>query len=281
MKRSICVLALAIGLTGCAATPPSPESPVYEPIFDGETLDGWHIMQVPENHNYHGQPENFFVEDGAIHGVQLPNKNGALLLTDRKFADFELELEFLVDWGCDSGVFIRCTEDGKAIQILVDYISWGTVGYVYGSGIGGFMCRPLLLYEEDGQILARDNYDGVEIDKLTYSMDAETWNATFKPGEWNTLKIRCVGTAPHVTTWINGEMVMDLDGNTFAARHMRDNNKKDWDQPTTWSSEVTQEVTGNRGSIGLQVHPSGKWTRWKPDGAARYRNIRILDLGSE
>ncbi|MEM9251230.1 MAG: DUF1080 domain-containing protein [Planctomycetota bacterium] len=281
MKHFALLLCLMIGVAGLCGAQSESDDAGYESLFDGQTLDGWHIMQVPESHNYHGAPGNFFVEDGAIHCYQLPNKNGALLLTDRQFGDFELELEMQTDWGCDSGIFIRCTEKGQAIQILNDYIGYGSVGFVYGSGIGGFMCRPLVLYEKDGEILARDNYDGVEIDKLVYSMDAGTWNATFKPGEWNTLKIRCVGDEPNVTTWINGVKVMELDGSTFGARHMRDSNDRNWDAPSAWDAEKTRETLGDRGSIGLQVHPSGKWNRWKTGGTARYRNIRIKELDAE
>ncbi|MEM1108541.1 MAG: DUF1080 domain-containing protein [Planctomycetota bacterium] len=281
MKLPVYLLSLTLGLVGCAVAQPTAESPAYESLFDGETLAGWHIMQVPENHNYHAVPENFYVEDGAIHCFQLPNKKGGLLLTDRKFGDFELELEFQSDWGCDSGVFLRCTEDGKAIQILNDYLSWGTIGFVYGQGTGDYMSRPLVLYEKDGQILVKDNYDGVEIDKLTYAMDAETWNATFKPGEWNTLKVRCVGHEPYITTWINGEKLMEFDGTVFAGRHLRDSGKRNWDAPSSWDAEKVQRITGNRGSIALQLHPAGKWNRWKPGGTARYRNIHILDLDAE
>ena len=45
------------------------------------------------------------VPDAAIVGEQDPpaSGNGGILLTDRKFGDFELLLEMNPDWGIDSG----------------------------------------------------------------------------------------------------------------------------------------------------------------------------------
>ncbi|MBB6431344.1 3-keto-disaccharide hydrolase [Algisphaera agarilytica] len=277
MKFSVLVICLAAGSTSYAVAQSAPEAE-YESLFDGETLDGWQIMQVPEDHKYFAVDENFFVRDGAIHCYQLPNKNGGLILSERKFGDFELELEFQSDWGCDSGIFLRCTHDGRGIQILNDYLKDGNIGFVFGQGTGGYLSRPILLNEQDGEIVAADSYDGVEIDRLTYAMDAATWNATFKPGEWNTIRIRCVGSEPMITTWLNGVKMMEMDGSVYAGRQLRDSVDHNWEAKPAWDSEKVQQITGNRGSIALQIHPGG---RWEPGGSARYRNIRILELDAQ
>ncbi|MDQ8196939.1 DUF1080 domain-containing protein [Pelagicoccus enzymogenes] len=246
-----------------------------ESLFDGSTLAGWHIMQVSEKDPYYATDENFYVEDGAIVCRQLDNQKGGLLLTDATFIDFELKLEFMSDWGCDSGVFIRCTDRGEGIQIMNDYLPGGNVGNLFGQGTGGYLSRPIQLEEESGRIVARDSYDGEEIDGLLYSIGAAAWNQVWKEGEWNALKIRCVGAEPRITTWVNGVKVMQMDGRVFRARHLKDTNQKNWNAPSTWDRESVQAITGNAGSVALQIHPGN---RWKAGGVVRYRNIQITPL---
>ncbi|MGC6505752.1 MAG: 3-keto-disaccharide hydrolase [Coraliomargaritaceae bacterium] len=252
----------------------------FTSIFDGQTLNGWKIIEKPESHNYHATEENFFVKDGAIHCYQLPNKKGGLLISETTYADFELEMEIHSDWGCDSGIFLRCTEDGHGIQVLNDYLPSGCVGFLYGQGTGGFISRPIRLYQHpdannNSKGYAKDLYDGVAIDGLLYSIDAEGWNKLWLPDTWNTIRIRCEGLEPVVTTWINGVKVMTMDGTTYKARHLRDENAQKWSAAPAWNRERVEQVTGGRGSIAVQVHPG---TRWKPGGSAKYRNIRIREL---
>ena len=252
----------------------------YTSIFDGETLNGWRILEKPENHNYHATKENFFVKDGAIHCYQLPNKKGGLLISETTYSDFEIEMEIQSDWGCDSGIFVRCTEDGRGIQILNDYLQSGCVGFLFGQGTGGFISRPIRLYKHpeagnDSVGYAKDLYDGVAIDGLLYSIDAAGWNDLWKPTGWNTIKIRCVGMEPVITTWINGEKIMKMDGTNYKARHLMHENNKKWSEAPAWNREKVAQITGGRGSIAVQVHPG---TRWKPGGSAKYRNIRVREL---
>lgn len=248
-----------------------------ESLFDGKSLDGWHIMPKPSEDNYYATEDNFYVKDGAIVCYQTEGQKGGLLLTNSIFVDFELELEIKSDWGCDSGIFIRCTEEGQGIQILNDYLSGGNIGGVFGQGTGGYLSRPIQLREGDaaGSVLAHDIYDGVEIDGLVYFIDAAAWNALWKAGEWNRLKIRCVGAEPRITTWVNDLKVMEMDGRLYRGRHLNDENQANWDAPSAWDREHVQSITGNAGSIGLQIHPG---SRWKPGGSAQYRNINLTPV---
>ncbi|MDQ8188363.1 DUF1080 domain-containing protein [Pelagicoccus sp. SDUM812002] len=248
-----------------------------EPIFNGRSLDGWHIMQMPSDDPYHATEDNFFVEDGAIVCAQTEQRKGGLLLTDATFIDFELKLEMKSDWGCDSGVFIRCTNKGQGIQIMNDYLPGGNVGGLYGQGTGGYLSRPIQLAEgtESGSVLARNSYDGVEIDGLVYFIDADGWNELWKASEWNTLRIRCVGAEPRITTWVNDVKVMEMDGRVCRARHLEDVNNANWDAKPAWDQELIQSITGNAGRIGLQIHPGN---RWKAGGTVRYRSIVLTPI---
>jgi len=69
-------------------------------LFDGKTLDGWHLMNGAK----------FVVEDGVIkHDVGL-----GWLRSDKKYADFILRLEFrFMKPKQDGGVFLRSVKEGK------------------------------------------------------------------------------------------------------------------------------------------------------------------------
>ncbi|MEO0793851.1 MAG: DUF1080 domain-containing protein [Verrucomicrobiota bacterium] len=253
----------------------------HQSLFNGDSLDGWKIMEVPADNKYYATEENFFVKGGALHCFQTgPERKGGLLLSEKKFRDFELLIDIKSDWGCDSGIFLRCTDDGRGIQVLNDYLEDGSIGFPFGQGTGAYISRPIRLYgepnvSEANDVIARDIYDAVEVDGLLYAIDAEGWNQAWKHGEWNTLKVVCVGPEPFITTWINGVKVMEFDGSLYRGRQLRDEIQQDWDKPSAWDSEKVQKITGGSGSIALQVHPGG---RWQPGGSAMYKNIFIKDL---
>lgn len=92
----------------------------FVPIFDGRTLDGWH--KNPQRIG-HGTGGHWFVEDGAITGEQDPpgSGNGGILLTDKQYGNFELRIDLKPDWGVCSGLFLRSTDKGQCLQMMVDY----------------------------------------------------------------------------------------------------------------------------------------------------------------
>src|SRR5581483_2421697 len=96
----------------------------FTPIFNGQTLAGWHISRT----NHHGTTPDFHVQDGALVGTQNPFGGGGVLLTDKSYKNFELYMEVRPDYGCDSGIFFRSTEAGLAYQITMDYVPSGSMG---------------------------------------------------------------------------------------------------------------------------------------------------------
>lgn len=147
----------------------------FQPLFTGKDLSGWHISQV----NHHGNTQAWKVENGAITGTQDKPGHGGILLTDRKFRNFEVSLEISPDFGNDSGLFLRSSEKGEAYQILLDYLDGGAIGGVYGErleGVQGF---------------------------------APNWQEVYKRGEWNHLRARIEGDVPHIQVWLNGTKITD------------------------------------------------------------------------
>ncbi len=152
-----------------------PGSSEFHAVFNGQDLSGWHISQV----NHHGKTEGWKVANNAITGTQDKPGNGGILLTDRKYKNFEVSLEVNPDYGCDSGLFLRSTEKGEAYQILLDYLDGGAIGGVYGeklTGVQGFTPR---------------------------------WQEVWKNGTWNSLRARIEGDVPHIQVWLNGVKITD------------------------------------------------------------------------
>ncbi len=156
----------------------------FVPIFDGKTLQGWHISEVAR----HGNSKAWRVEDGAIMGTQDPPKNGGILLTDKKYKDFEISVEVKPDWGCDGGIFLRSSEEGQAYQVMIDYLEGGNVGGINGEGL-----RPLGYDFNKGEIRLRDR----------------EWQKYWKKDEWNHIRARIEGEPAHIQVWLNGTMVLD------------------------------------------------------------------------
>jgi hypothetical protein len=160
--------------------------PGFTPIFNGKDLSGWHISQV----NHHGATQGWRAQNGILTGTQDKPGHGGILLTDKKYKDFEIYLEVNPDWGCDSGLFLRSSERGEAYQVLLDYLEGGAIGGVYGESL---------------KDLARGRMPD--------------WKKYWKKGEWNSLRARIEGSVPHITVWLNGEQITDW---TDSANHAAD-----------------------------------------------------------
>ena len=236
-------------------------------LFNGKDLTGWHTNRTKVGHGTGGR---WRVEDGAIIGEQDPpgSGNGGLLLSDRKFGNFDLRLEMNPDWGPDSGVFFRCTEKCAGFQMYVDYHDRGNVGHLRGEMPGPFAAMPFNIYGnlKDNQLQSLRTEPDRRVKNWPAGVYQSTctaadWLKAWKVGQWNTARIRCEGKYPVITTWINDLKVCHFDG----ARCTLPAYKKDH----------VLKTLGQRGSIGLQVHGGKSW----PKGAVvRWRNIRIKEL---
>lgn len=184
------LLAAAL-LLACAAQAQIPQG--FKPIFNGKNLKGWHVSRI----NHHGTTLNARVEDGVIVLNQNPIGEGGILLTDKRYRDFELYLEVKPDWGCDGGIFLRSNEEGNAYQITIDYMIRNSVGSLITEGI------PALTG--------------------TGPRRPPDWQKIWKRDAWNSFRVRMTGDAPHVTGWLNGEQIFDFtDGANHALGAARD-----------------------------------------------------------
>ena len=216
----------------------------WRPLFDGHSLSGWKPTAKSPHSKASGNTTagHWRVVEGAIHGDQDSPGNGGLLLTEAVYGDFEVTLETRNDFGPDSGLFLRCTPDGKAYQCLIDYHEGGTIGGILGEGI----------WKRRG---VRNYTFGTTPDLITLNenpahpcpVSPEKWKEFWRVGDWNEIRARITGDPPTITTWVNGVQI--LQHTEPASVH-----------PAT-------------GHIGLQIHGGEKFV-----GTVRYRNLRVRPL---
>ncbi|MCL4222692.1 MAG: DUF1080 domain-containing protein [Phycisphaerales bacterium] len=153
--------------------------PLFRPIFNGQTLDGW-VQR--------GGRADYRVEDGAIVGETRPNQPNTFLCTEREYADFELDLEFKIDDALNSGVQIRS-------HSRPDYRDGAVHGYQVeiDPSNRAYTCG---IYEEQGRGW---------LDNLDDNVAART---AYRNGQWN--RMRVVAHGHHIRTWINGVPAADL-----------------------------------------------------------------------
>ncbi len=166
----IILITLALALSGAMASPEE----TWQKLFDGKSMNGWRLMAV-----HGGNGGVWTVENGALVADQEKDHKGGLLGTERKFSDFEIELEFKVDYPVDTGLFLRTRDDGMGYQITIDHRDGGFIGSLYAPAEGGFI---------------QQNKD---------------WVKLFRKNEWNKLKARVEGQPAHVTSWLNGVKMSD------------------------------------------------------------------------
>jgi len=202
----------------------------FKSIFNGKNLKGWHVSRS----THQGTTPKVDIVEGAIVMGDQPFGQGGVLLTNKKYSSFELMVEVKIDSFCNSGIFIRSNEGGAAYQIELS--EPGNTGALYG-------------------------------ERLSPSkvMLAKELNKVWKANDWNSFHIKMVGDTPHVTLWINGFLMWEVQ-----------QPKKDFIAGAT------------EGMIGLQCH----WTSvfspaasqgmpldsWRPNAKVRFRKIMVKEL---
>ena len=224
------IVAMVMVFASCSKRSLEDRSAGTDPIFNGKNLDGWHISRT----SHQGTTGNFYVEDGAITLKQHPYGQGGVLLSDRKYKDFELFVEVKIDSFCNGGIFLRSTESGQAYQ--VELALPGANADLFGERL-----------------------------EIGLAGKATAIAVVWKPGEWNSFRIRMTGEVPRVILWVNDVQMWDVQ------------------QP---KNDFIAGAT--EGMIGFQSHWSAQYLptpggfnmpgAWRPGAAHRFRNISIKEL---
>jgi hypothetical protein len=129
-------------------------------LFDGKTLDGWHQRDASREFKWK------VAEDSSLQNTP-PDDD---IVSDAKFKDFKLRLEYKVAEHSNSGVYLRGRYE---LQVLDDY----------GKGISP---------HGNGAV---------------YSRVPAKMNVSKAPGEWQTLEVTMIGR--YITVVLNGTVIHD------------------------------------------------------------------------
>jgi hypothetical protein len=216
-------------------------------LWDGTSTNGWRGANLAEFPD-HG----WTIRDGAL-SVEAAaggeSTNGGDIITREEFANFELELDFRIAPGANSG-----------IKYFVDPQLGPTLGLA-GSAIG---LEFQILDDErhpDAKLGVRGNrtvgslYDLIPAANL--DEPGRMAKRVLPPGAWN--RARIVATGRHVEHWLNGVKVVEYERGTQMFRALV-NNSKYKDMPGFGERA--------RGPILLQDHGN----------AVSFRSIKIRSL---
>ena len=227
----------------------------YITIFDGKTFNGW------RGYGKDNVPSRWVIEDGCIKfngsgGGEAQTAEGGDLIFAHKFKNFELELEWKISKGGNSGILYLAQEvtstdkDGKEVL------------------------EPIYISAPEFQVLDNANHPDAKLGKDNNRQAASLYDMipavpqNAKPfGEWNTAKIMVYkGTVVHGQ---NGENVLEYHLWTPQWTEMLENSKFSKEK---WplAFELLNNCGGenHEGFIGLQDHGDDVW----------YRNIRVKIL---
>lgn len=154
-----------------------PRGEGWRPLCNGKDLEGWEQVG--------GDKSGWGVENGILYTTGV--EGAGWLSTKEEFGDFELELEFRLPAGGNSGVFIHAPREGNPafegseIQVLDDYAD---------------EYKELKPWQYCGSV---------------YSTVAPARRVSRPAGEWEKFRIRCQGT--RVSVVFNGVPIIDADMN--------------------------------------------------------------------
>jgi 3-keto-disaccharide hydrolase len=144
-------------------------------LFNGRDLSGW----VTEG------DAAWSVKNGQLIGMQGPNRAPGDLFTAREYDDFEVVIEYKIQWPANSGVWFRYQTPEKAYQADI-------LEYANPECYSGTLYSP-------GKMFLDMNEDPALVDKEG----------------WNTMKIRAQGD--HLVITLNGTVAGDVRDSSYAS----------------------------------------------------------------
>jgi 3-keto-disaccharide hydrolase len=155
---------------------PEEQAAGWKLLFDGKTLAGWQGFksQTP--------PTGWEAVDGLL--VREGSGSGDLMTAD-EYGDFELQLEWKISKGGNSGIMFHVTTDGPE--------TWSTGPEMQVLDNAG---------HKDGQNAATSAGSN-------YALHAPVRDVTKPVGEWNAARILVGGR--HVEHWLNGVKIVEYE----------------------------------------------------------------------
>ncbi|MDA3820992.1 MAG: DUF1080 domain-containing protein, partial [Bacteroidales bacterium] len=209
----------------------------WQLLFDGKTSEGWRGFKQSEFPN-----KGWHIADGAMmieySGMGEEGFAGDII-TEKTYKNFELQLDWKISPGGNSGILFYVTETDKYD------VTWHTA--------------------QEIQVLVEFGYDDLndsvvslrQISGALYDLYSP-FSAPSKPvGEWNHERLRIENG--HLQNWLNNTLVVDVQHWTDEWRERVDKSK---------FNEYPDFGLAKEGHIALQDHGQQVW----------FRSIKILEL---
>jgi len=238
MKKTLTFIML--GLLGTAATAQTPNTLTnkekkegWKLLFDGTTTHGWHTYLRDT------VGSKWQVKDGAIiFDPSQPQSGGGDLVTNDQYENYELNLQWKISKGGNSGIIFDIQEDPK-----------------YDAT---YLTGPEMQVLDN--IDAADNKKQNHLAGCLYDMSGDSTVSKPKPvGEWN--QVRLIQNKGHLTFWLNGIKTYDGQIGSVEWNNMVANSKFK-------NKSFSDFAKVTKGKIALQQHP----------GSSGWRNIKIRPL---
>ena len=170
------------------ALTPAERAAGWKLLFDGKTWNGWRGFRREKMPD-----EGWTIEDGAIKhiaGNGEQSKQGGDIITVGKYDNFELQLEWRISPGGNSGIKYLVDED----MVKSGY-----------SGLG----FEMQVLDDNQHPDAKMGKDGNRTASALYDLIAPQNKVLHKVGEWN--QVRLIVNGNHVEHWLNGAKVVEYE----------------------------------------------------------------------
>ncbi|HMH20954.1 MAG TPA: DUF1080 domain-containing protein [Puia sp.] len=202
-------------------------------LFDGKSTQGWHTYLKDT------VGSKWQVKDGAIvFDPSQPQNGGGDIVTNNEYENYELNLEWKISKGGNSGIIFDVQEDPKFDAT--------------------YLTGPEMQVLDN--IDADDNKKQNHLAGCLYDMSGDATVSKPNPvGEWN--QVRLIQNKGHLTFWLNG--IKTYDGQIGS---------EEWNNMVANSKFKNKAFSSfakvAKGKIALQQHP----------GSSAWRNIKIRML---
>ena len=207
--------------TTSADTAAATKSSEWVSLFDGKTFAGWHGFNKGTD-----SIKNWMIEDSSLICLgAAKDAHGGDIVSDKSYGNFELEWDWKVTKGANSGVMYHVIEDKK-------YQSPYETGPEYQVIDDKDFPEKLEDWQKAGADYA-----------IMPANDKKKLNPV---GQWNSSRL--IYNNGHVEHWLNGEKIVEFDRSSDAWKNMRATGKwKDYpDYGKADSGPIALQDHGNK-----------------------------------
>ena len=208
----------------------------WQLLFNGKDMSGWRDFNGTELTN------GWKVVDGCIQAPGDGSDGSGYIVTDKKYADFELSWDWKLTHGGNSGMIYHVVENPS---FKVPYVTGPEYQLIDNEG-----------WEEVNAPAKLEEWQKLGVDYAMHLPDYTKMHVN-PQGEWNTSKI--VFDNGHVEHWLNGEKILEFEAWTPEWFELKNAGK--------WAN-APEYGLAHEGVICLQDHGD----------PASFRNIKIKEL---